>query len=468
MATDLPSILANLQKPVDSASGAFFRIAFGLLMAADLLFYALEGRLERLYYDPVILFKYPLFAWVEPAPLGLMKALVWTFVAAALAVALGYFYRLAAWWLFFGLTYVFLLEATAYNNHNYLFCLLALLVAVLPLHRYASLDARRKPGLRSTTSPAWVVWLLRFQVGVPYFFGGLAKLNYDWMVRAEPMALWLRTNNLGGTFNPAFFREPWAAYFFSWTGVLFDLLIVPALIWPRSRPWAFGLLIVFNLANAQIFDIGAFPWVMIALSTIYFAPRWPRRAGFMRPLPSASATAAATAKKPNAPRKAEPAPAAPITDPAALPWPAWLLVAYLAWQLLMPVRHVLYPGNVDWTDEAHRYSWRMKLRDKQGEVRFMLVKPDQRQSAVLEGAEDLLTQRQRRFLDQDPELMRQFAHFLAKGLRDKGHENFEIHAFTNLSLNERPAQALIDPDTDLAAQPPSIAPRKWIVPLKPL
>ena len=42
-----------------------------------------------------------------------------------------------------------------------------------------------------------------------------------------------------------------------------------------------------------------------------------------------------------------------------------LLGIYVAFQLLVPLRHWLYPGDVNWTDEGHRFSWRMKLRYKE-------------------------------------------------------------------------------------------------------
>jgi hypothetical protein len=33
-------------------------------------------------------------------------------------------------------------------------------------------------------------------------------------------------------------------------------------------------------------------------------------------------------------------------------------------------------GNVNWTEEGHRFSWRMKLRDKVGEARFFVTAKD--------------------------------------------------------------------------------------------
>lgn len=450
-------LLTELERPVDGASAAFWRIAFGLVMMADLLFYAFDGRLERLYLEPVMHFKYPFFAWVTAASPGVMYAVTWLGLAAALAVAAGFFYRVAAAILFVVLAYLYLLEVTAYNNHNYLFCLFAFLCIFLPLDRVAAVGARRAGGARRL--PAWVIWLLRFQVGVPYFFGGLAKLNYDWLVRAQPMMQWMRTDNLGGTLKLQVFQQDWFAYFLSWSGAAFDLLVVPALVWRRSRPWAFVLLLLFNVGNSQLFYIGMFPWAMILLSTIFFEPSWPRRLGLIPTGPPPGGAGAT---------KAKPAPAAAPDAPPLKALTRWALGAWVVWQLAMPLRHYLYPGHTDWTEEGHRYAWRMKIRDKQGEIRYMLLERQTQKAVALQDAEALLTERQRRFLSQDPELIRQFAHFLADGLRAKGYQDFEIRAFTNFSLNERPAQPLIDPEVDLAAQPETVLPKRWIVPLKPL
>src|SRR5207342_1729744 len=85
---------------------------------------------------------------------------------------------------------VFLLEEARYLNHFYLLCLISFLLVFLPAHRAFSVDAQLKPKLRSRVAPAWTLWLMRFQVGVVYFFGGIAKLNGDWL-RGVPLDAWL-------------------------------------------------------------------------------------------------------------------------------------------------------------------------------------------------------------------------------------------------------------------------------------
>lgn len=108
----------------------------------------------------------------------------------ALCLILGLFYRICAILFFLMITYIFLLEKAIYLNHLYLVCLIAFLMIFVPASRSFSLDVLRKSNHRMRFIPAWSIWLLRFQVGVPYFFGGVAKLNSDWL-HGEPLRAWL-------------------------------------------------------------------------------------------------------------------------------------------------------------------------------------------------------------------------------------------------------------------------------------
>ena len=150
-----------------------------------------------------------------------------------------------------GFTYVHLIDKTNYLNHYYLVSLLCLLLAFMPLGREASIDARRRRR-RGPAPPfrAWMVAILRFQVGAVYFFAGVAKLQSDWLLRAQPLRLWLsRLENLPLVGSVA--GEPWAAYLLSWGGALFDLAIPFLLAWSRTRTAAFAALVVFHAATGH-------------------------------------------------------------------------------------------------------------------------------------------------------------------------------------------------------------------------
>jgi hypothetical protein len=442
-----PPLRERLFEPVDAASLAVFRIGFGLLMVWHVLHYFADQRLERYYLTPVLLGKFYGLSWVEPWPEPWLRAHFWALAGLALLIALGLFYRVACALFVAGYTYVFLLNEVEYLNHTYLICLLAFLMIVVPAHRAYALDAARRPG-RAATVPRWALWLLRFQVAVPYVYGGLAKLNHDWLVRAEPMGMWLREGT-EGPFQAAFLAERWAAYALSWGGALYDLLIVPALLWRRTRLAAFLLTLGFHLLNSRLFEIGVFPWLMIAAALLFFPPDWPRRLPGLRSTPAGLA----------------PAPETPVPARARRRVLAGLAV-YVAVQLLVPLRHYLYPGNVDWTEEGHQFAWRMKLRDKRGRLDFVAMDPARGKVYPLAGTETLLGRAQYVTVVHDPQLIRQLAHVLAERLRAAGYGDPEVRALTAISLNGRPPQPLVDPEVDLSALDETLGPAPWIVPLR--
>jgi hypothetical protein len=440
----LRALTARAFAPVDAASLVCFRVAFGAVMAWEVIRYFSNGWIAADYVEPAFHFKYFGFDWVRPWPAAGMYAHFAVVGLAALGVALGLAYRLSAAVFFLGFTYIFLLDQTYYLNHFYLIVLLAFSLVFLPVRGALSLDARLWPQLRSDSAPAWALWLLRAQVGIPYFYGGLAKLNHDWL-RGEPMRMWLAER----THLPLlgrFFTEEWMVLAFAYGGLVFDLLIVPFLLWSRSRLWAFVLGLAFHGLNSVLFEIGVFPWLMMAATTIFFAPEWPRRLGLLPPR-----------------RLAGPDP--PVAPPPRWRWPILAPVTvYLAVQALVPLRHYAYPGNVSWTEEGHRFSWHMRLRDKEAQARFLVTDLDQGTSWAVEPSA-YLTEPQARVMAGRPDMILQFAHYLACELRRSGRSRVEVRARATASLNGRPPQLLVDPDVDLARQPRGLAPAPWILPL---
>src|SRR5690606_25991478 len=131
------------------------------------------------YIDPPVHFGYFGLEWVKPWPGDGMYIHFGALGLAAMCVTIGLCYRLATLVVCLGLSYVFLLEQGNYVNHMYLIALISFLMVVVPAHHAGSVDSWLRPKLRSQTAPAWALWLLRIQVGIPYYYGGLAKLNPD-------------------------------------------------------------------------------------------------------------------------------------------------------------------------------------------------------------------------------------------------------------------------------------------------
>jgi vitamin K-dependent gamma-carboxylase len=421
------AILNRWARPVDGASLAVLRVATGAVLCWEVGRFFIYGWIPRYYTRPSFFFHYFGFEWIEPWPGVGMYVHFLGLGLLAIGVAFGRRQRLCALLLGFGWSYVFLLDQSNYLNHLYLVCLLCFLLAWIPAGRDAV--------------PAWSLAILRFQIGAVYVFGGLAKLNGDWL-RGQPLLRWLHSRADMALVGPVL-AEPVTAYLFSYGGLLLDLLVVPFLMWRKTRTAAFILVIVFNIANAVIFSIGIFPWLMIALTTVFFAPDWPRRVWSQRL--GAAPSLASTGGFSNAAKV--------------------IFVLWVAIQVALPLRHWVYPGAVSWTEEGHRFSWHMKLRSKRGRVRFHVLDTTSGETWTID-PRDELSKRQARKLSTRPDMILQFAHHLRDRFRKQGRSGVAVHANSRARLNDRARQPLIDPEVDLAAVERSLLPASWIVPLR--
>ncbi len=444
--TQLEWLRERLFAPIDIASLVIFRIMFGAIMVWEVWRYFDNGRIERYYMEPDFHFKYYGFSWVEPWP---GNGMIWHFLVMGLLgafITVGFLYRVSTVLFFLAFTYMYLLEQSRYLNHFYLVSLLSFLMIFVPAHRARSVDAWLWPKLRSDVVPAWSLWLLRAQLGIVYVYAGIAKLNGDWL-RGHPLHDWLGKRS-GDPILGSLFEHTWVIMLFSYGGLLLDLFVVPALLWRRTRPYAFIAAVTFHLLNARIFSIGIFPWMMIAATLLFLPADWPRR---LLPIPKGAQT--------------------PDLLPALAPTTRRyqhlimsLLAAYLAIQVLVPLRHWLYPGSVHWTEEGHRFAWHMKLRDKDADARFFATDPTTGETWEIK-QRDYLNHDQQDEMAGRPDMVLQFAHYSAERLRAEGYEQIEVRAAVMASLNGRRPQLLIDPDVDLASQPRNLWHASWIKPL---
>ena len=443
---------ATLFAPRDIASLAVFRIAFGVLMLLEAVVFLASGEVHTRYIEPEFHFTYLGFAWVRPWPGHGMTLHFVVLGMCALGMALGWAYRLATALFCLAFSYVFLLDQAHYLNHFYLISLLSLLLCFVPADRELSIAVRRRPELRRDVVPGWYLWLLRTQLGLVYVYAGVAKLDGDWL-RCQPLEMWLEarshTSWLGTTLD-----AEWLPPLMSYGGLVFDLGVVPFLLWRKTRPVAFSVAIAFHLTNALVFGIGIFPWLMIASTTLFLEPDWPRRFRCLRLRRSL------TAKE-----HEERDPETSRTPFMRRPWVVACLVVYLSIQVLVPLRHWVYPGPVAWTEEGHRFAWRMKLRSKRGWVRFTTFDPHTGESSSTDPA-NLLTDEQYFKMAGAPDMVLQFAHELARRRRQAGQPGVEVRARVLTSLNDRTPRLLIDPDVDLARIERSLSPSPWIVPFR--
>ena len=461
-AAPAPSRLARLTDRlfarVDIASIVFFRIGFGTLMLWEMIRYLTKGWIGPMYVSPTFHFTYYGFDWVRPLPGAGMTLVFVGLGVLAIMIALGYKYRVATTLFFLGFSYVFLLEQARYLNHFYLIILFSFLLIFIPANRAFSLDARNNPELESSTAPAWALWVLMIQMGVAYFFSGLAKINPDWLA-GEPLRGWLANATdfpiIGGLFT-----QEWLVYGFAYGSLFLDLLAFPLLLWRRTRLVTFGLLIVFHVMNAIWLQIGIFPWLAIAATAMFFPPEWPRRV-FARPLAWARKRQRQRPKRrPVGRRQVAAPPKALVSRKVAVT----LMGVWLAFQVLFPLRHFLYPGEVSWTEEGHHFAWHMMLRDKEGAVRFYVTRPDSGHTFEVDPG-NYLTIWQLHPMNTRPYLILQFAHHLADTFSPPQGPQVEVRAHAVAVMNFGEPQLLVDPRVDLAKEEVGLGAADWIVPL---
>ena len=219
---------------------------------------------------------------------------------------------------------------------------------------------------------------------------------------------------------------------------LFDTTIVLWLSWRRTRLAAYAVLLVFHTLTGVFFNIGLFPFLMSACALVFFPPDWPRRLFRRRP-PAIEST-----------------PARPLSRPALA-----LVAAFLAFQVLVPLRHLLYPGDVLWNEQGMRFAWKVMVREKHGSVTYRVSFPATGKT-LLVSPRRYLTARQEREMAGQPDLVLQLAHRIARDFRARGHGEVEVRADALVSLNGRPARPLIDPTVDLARVPDDLSAAGWI------
>ncbi len=425
---------------IDNSPLIFFRICFGSLIALESFGAIATGWVRRTLIDPDFTFSFIGFEWLQPLPGG---GMYWYFAlmgVLGVCVALGYRYRLSTILFTLLWTGVYLMQKTAYNNHYYLLILLSAMMCLFPAHRAVSLDVKRRPALAENSMFAYIKWLVVAQLWIVYTFAAIAKLYPDWLDLSfisqlmEPKA--------GYPLIGPVLQQPWVQRGIAWFGIGYDFLVIPLLLWRPTRRLAFAASVFFHLFNALVIQVGIFPFLSLALMVFFFDPEGVRRLFF--------------------PRK-------PVFNarelhlPAAAPAISWAMGLYLLLQLALPLRHHLIEGDVLWTEEGHRLSWRMMLRTRQGDLR-MRVEDARTGFREVVKLEDYLTPDQREKVMAYPDFTWQFAQRLKAKYAAQGHQ-VAIYARGSLKLNRRPFHPFIDPTVDLAAEPwDPFRHHRWILP----
>ncbi|NKI30816.1 HTTM domain-containing protein [Croceivirga thetidis] len=416
-----------LYRKIDNAQLIAFRVFYGILVCCEAFGAIATGWVRKTFIEPQFTFSFIGFEWLQPLPGDGMYYYFVLMGLCGILITVGYKYRYAAFGFAVLWSGVYLMQKTSYNNHYYLLMLLAYIMGFLPANRNHSLDAKFNPSIKTDYMYNYVRWIIIVHLFIVYTYASVAKLYADWFDSSfiEVLMKGKKDYFLIGEF----LQEAWVHKAIGVFGIAFDLLVVPALLWKPTRRIAFALSIFFHLFNSYVFRIGIFPYLSLAFCVFFFETKTIRKLFFKKPLEEATANS-------------------PIFNLKASKILVAVFIGYFFIQILLPLRHHIIPGNVVWTEEGHRLSWRMMLRSRSGYSNFRVVNKETKQVTHID-LDDYLTKKQRRRIGSYPDFIWTFAQRLKKEYKAKG-EDVQIFVTGKAKVNQGEYYPLIDPKVDMA------------------
>ena len=420
---NLKKIHNYLKEEVSGYSLAIFRVLFGCILFFQSIYWVFTGFIQENIIDPTFLF--PFIKGLGPLSNNFMiYGLNSILLISSFSILINRFYRTGLIVYLCSFTYLWLLCQGYFNNHYYLFSLICFLL-IFSKSLFSNTEKVRIPRLH--------LFILQALIIIVYIIAGINKINPYWLLDLQPM-----THILGEIgVNEKSFLIP----FFTYIGLLFDLLIGPLLLLKRTRLFAIIVAILFHLINFFTFilangEIGFFPFVMITTLILFID----------------SNKLESYKLKPNARLLYR----QPYVKKMSI-----LLLFFLIIQIILPFRHVFFKGYVDYNGIGQRFSWRLKNMYKEpktpGLIEFtvLTLNNDTVSSFNLyniENANIILTDRQRTNLIYYPNIIPVFAkkienHF--QGLINNYDFDFIIKGRCEIEFMGRKSEFLFDPNIDL-------------------
>jgi len=443
----------NLKQQTNAAPLAVFRILFGVMMLLSIIRFWANGWIQKLYLEPNYHFSYYGFEWVKP--LGNYTYLLFFICGlSSICISLGFKYRIAIVTFFLSFTYIELMDKTTYLNHYYFISILSFLLIFLPANKFFSLDSfLNKKEYKNI--PKWTIDSLKLLLGIVYFYAGLAKLNSDWLFRAQPLKIWLPSKYDLPLIGENFMQQEWFHFAMSWGGAIYDLSIPFLLLYKRTRIFAFVLVVFFHVFTRVLFPIGMFPYIMIIATLIFFETNFHQKIinilkKILRKLSLEVQSKINTIKNYNY-----------SNSKSRIVYP--IIILFFVIQILFPWRYLLYPGELFWTEEGYRFSWRVMLIEKAGYTTFKIVDGKTGKFFMVDN-KDFLTSFQEKQMSFQPDFILEYAHYLGDHFKSQGHKNIEVYAESFVALNGRMSTRFINPNIDLYQVKDTFLHKNWILP----
>ena len=415
-----------LFRHIDNTPLIIFRVIFGLLLFLESVGAIITGWVSRTLVEPAFTFNFIGFDFLQPFPGNGMYYYYLVMGVFGFCVMIGYRYRIAMISFFIMWSATYLMQKSSYNNHYYLTALLSFLMIFQPANNYLSIDAKRNPAIKSISVPFWTSIILMLQIGLVYFFGGIAKIYPDWL-QAIPAKIFL-TPKTNYPLVGELFTTDWFPYVLSYGGLLFDLLIVPLLLFKRTRMFGFCLSVCFHLFNAIIFQVGIFPFLSLAFALFFFEPKTIHTL-FLKKKPFYSSNQ--------------------VLIPRSNKAVVLLIGIYFVIQLILPLRHWFIKDPVLWTEEGHRLSWRMMLRSKSGYQKFTIIDIKTQKKEII-NLNDYLSNKQQRVITTKPDMIWQFSQRIKEHYTKEG-KDVAVYVKGKVSINGKSYQPLVNDTIDIAS-----------------
>ncbi|GFN86303.1 vitamin K dependent gamma glutamyl carboxylase [Plakobranchus ocellatus] len=450
-----------LCRPTDPALLALIRFLFGLLMVLDTLMERGMAGADMRWGDPKQC-QFPLINGLKPLPLPWMYVVYLLMVFGASGIMLGLAYRVSCITYMCCYWYIFFLDKTSWNNHSYLFGVLAFLCSITDANRHWSIDALINPNISNAHVPLWNYILFRAQIFLVYTIAGLKKLDLDWMAGYSMQSL-----SLHWVFHPFRYiltNEQIDLFVVHLGGLTIDLFSGFLLVSERTRPVALLITSMFHIMNAMIFHIGMFPYGMLGLQLIFCNPDLPRRFFKLIPptlrlltpddssedcVPSYHCVYTKEDVKPKGENsfsttQGKPPPTHPNKRHKLV---SVFTIAFIGWQCFLPYSHGITKGYNNWTNGLYGYSWDMMVHSWSTQhIRITYRDKDTNATGYLDPM--VWSGGARRWAGH-ADMIKQYANCIADNLKAYDINNVEIYFDIWRSLNSRFHQRAIDPRVDL-------------------
>lgn len=460
---NLNQLFNKLNSKVNGSTLGVFRLLFGLLLLEEFIYFH-EYFLFSLS-DSKILFSYDGFRWLEMLPIELISPFFYLMMLSSILLALGVFTRLNNIIVLLGFSYAFFIDKGHYNNHYYFYFLLLSLMLFVDCS-WGGLQNKMK----NLTVPYWQLLILQLQLFIVYFYGGIAKLDLDWL-QGVPMNVWIYgiTSDFP-EFIQSIYRTDTATIVFSYIGLIFDLLVGFALFSRKfKRPFLIPIAL-FHLQNFVYFNIGTFPFAMLAATILFANPKYGeiiynsvREGLFLKIIKFLKNKPLRNTWNWFRTKSTEVNFAKPLDTPRQKSsFVYFFLSVWFLFQFTFPFRHILYEGHPSWTGEGHLFAWRMMLVDTADGIRFW-IEDKKTKTRYPVAIEHYMNYRQFYKMTRTPKEFLTIAHFIRDKVKDKTGEDPIVKMEVYKSVNFRPPMLLNDTTLNYSkVEYHAIKPATWI------